>query len=322
MFNSRRITPILTCLSLIGLLAACQATSQGRTSRTVTGQSLGKSAWQNIPRVKSQISIVGDDSLIIGRRANYLPLRYQESLGIKGGGSIFYEELYSGYFGSSDENHYLINNVAGSLKKLGIIFTEADIKKSNDFDEGSLIYAVTSDATRKCMVFNSHFGDITYGVGNKHMFGRICQFINRPLTRNIEQKVLKLLNNMRFDGGKLNESMGPAKTDPKPRSKSSSDVRELTVKWENEPELTKGTVSQKKINTGDYSVRVAFDSRSETCSGFILHESGATGNWTLKWSNGKTAKGKFTGYGAGQGGKGTGKDSDNRKFEFEIGPRS
>jgi len=319
---STRISLIITCLGLIAVLTACQATSQGRTSRTVTGQSLGKSDWHNIPRVKSQISIVGDDSLIIGRRANYLPRRYQESLGIKGGGSINYEELYSGYFGRSDENHYLINNVAGSLKKLGIIFTEADIKTSNDFDEGSLIYAVKSDATRKCMVFNTNFGDITYGVGNKHMFGRICQFNNRPLTQNMEQKVLKLLNSMRFDGGKINESLGPAKTDPKPKSKSTTERRELTVKWENEPKLSKGVIYQHRVNADRYEVKISFVNSAETCTGSLVRKSGPEVRWSLVCTNGKIADGNFTGYGAGLGGKGTGKDSDNRKFEFEIGPRS
>ena len=44
-----KISSIVAYLGLITVLAACQATSQGRTSRTVTGQSLGKNDWHNIP---------------------------------------------------------------------------------------------------------------------------------------------------------------------------------------------------------------------------------------------------------------------------------
>lgn len=170
MIHRSKIKSLSLIISIGLVMSACQATSQGRTSRTVDGTNLGKTSWHNISRTGSQISIAGDVSLVIARRAQSLPSRYQEVLRIKNGGIIFYEELYGSFFRDSDDKEYLIETVGRPLKNFGFDISRNDIK-SADVSEGDIIYAVKADSTRSCAVFNGYAGVSTYGKGNKHYFG-------------------------------------------------------------------------------------------------------------------------------------------------------
>ncbi len=197
----------LLCLFI--LIGIAPAVAQ-KPAKDVFGQTLGASEWGPLKVSQSQLSLTSNEFVVVKRVGRNLPNRYQESLLIKNGGRITFEELFAGFFSDSySSDEYLVDLSNRHTKKQKIVFTASDIKKSG-FEEGELFFATKSSATDVCAVFNANFGVTgTYGrYGGKHLFGGVCRKRKHAEAKDLGKKVFAFINAIRFDDGQLNKVTG------------------------------------------------------------------------------------------------------------------
>ncbi len=184
-------------LCAVAILAACQATS-GKTARDIAGVNLGKGKIQTIQAHESRMNLMGDQSLITGRKAVELPGRRMEEWRIKGGGWIKYEELHDNYFNPNVDAHDQLFGLARQIKKPGFALHEQDIKWML-FQGDKLYYAYRENEHGACVGFASFFGNLN-GYANKNLRGGICQFPDKGTFKpDMKTAVLDMMRRMKFN---------------------------------------------------------------------------------------------------------------------------
>jgi hypothetical protein len=166
---------------------------------------------------ESEVSFVGDDSFISGR-FTWEPLPrdhiWKETLTI-GGGYMNYYELSPNYFYNSDQ----LNNAPKGLvrswnrakgtRKKGLTLQVNDVKKSK-YQYGKYHYAIMSNENGSCINAKQFLGDDSAGSfvssGNKSVFVGACWSLARGSAQELEAIVHKLMNQVRFDEGKINDA--------------------------------------------------------------------------------------------------------------------
>lgn len=212
---------LVVTISVIQYLAVGPALAQ--VLRDAPGTRTESKDWQDIHFEDSVVSIATGESVAVSRKAEVLPDRLLEAIALKGGGEIFYQELYSDYFSlSEDPKAYLIGYATRIFAKHGVQVGDRTIQKSFT-REGELYSLTATTAGRTCSAIESTFGDQSSGAGNKHVAGYTC----RSTDEDPAGFLRSVVQSLRFDGGRLNRAT--AGNDQQPASQDSSLSRSVSL---------------------------------------------------------------------------------------------
>lgn len=101
--------------------------------------------------------------------------------------------------------------------------------------------------------------------------------------------------------------------------KASAMVRPFALKWEGIDQLVSGTAEFADDGKTGSLAAVLPGGAGATCTGIYEFTRPGSGHWAISCTNGASATGIFTAFGAGKGSAGRGKDSKGGLVEFTVG---
>lgn len=169
--------------------------------------------WTPIDRFGSQISFVGDNSMLMNREwRRGEGGRHQERVRLVGGGTFFFEEFYGAEFRWNPPS-WLTDTVAVPLQKLyGITVSSGDVRTTS-IDRGTIYYAAKPGKDEKtgrdlvCFVGTAMVNKFA-SDGNQRFDATVCRFNTTP--ERLAQDIVAIAARIRFDEGAANRAANPA----------------------------------------------------------------------------------------------------------------
>lgn len=161
--------------------------------------------WKPIDRSGSRISIAGDDSIVTSREWKYRQGGVQERIRMRDGGSLFYEELYSGWVA------WVYSDAEQSLMRMFERFNKSGLYSAGTvhqttYNNGNMVYMTAQSATQNCFLSEASHPQGERGAGIWHLIYSVCRNSRSGSAHMLEKDALAFLERLRFDGGALNRS--------------------------------------------------------------------------------------------------------------------
>lgn len=193
-------------LSLIGL-SSCATDYDPKRAKTVTGVDIGKREWKTITDSESVVYIFNPPYVSRIRANEGIIGRYQESIKIATGESLFYEQTANGF-----NTRYGIKQItmdivkANRFYKIHAVTTNIDQIKEHAINGITYAYVFMHGKTRDCFIIYAVFGEASHyssnSSGDQAIRGTECLQPGSSTPSNIQNKWFDLLGRIRFDGPK------------------------------------------------------------------------------------------------------------------------
>lgn len=191
----------------LALLAACAPPAARDGQQPGPAAPSTSDGRVNLSRGDSQVSISGDDSIVLRRQLRRLPDRYDEVLTLEDG-MIEYLKFSAGRSGEDADGRVTIQRLleTDTYRELGLPAQPRGFKvgrnKNGEFD-----YAVVDGADLRCVLMSQFFGVALPGGGRtQELRVARCRGSDEPRAAALEADVLELIGRIATDGGALNRA--------------------------------------------------------------------------------------------------------------------
>ena len=203
--------PALVVALMFGL-AACAPVQRAAAPQGAQSPA-GPEARFDVGRADSQVSIAGDDSIVLRRQVRRLPDRYDEVLTLEDG-MIEYQKFAAPRTGEDADGRAIIRRLLATdtYRQLGLPQQPESYRASRNRN-GEFDYALLDGDDLRCVLMSQFFGGSANAGRNQELRVALCRENDAPRAEALEADAMALIGRINLDGGAGNRARSAAAID-------------------------------------------------------------------------------------------------------------